>query len=82
MPAKKVVVYIKEGCPYCINAEALLKSRNIKYQRIVYSNLTDKQKTNVMKKTGEYRFYPKILVNNVFIGGYDNLKKNIYTLFL
>ena len=76
MPAKPVVlVYIKEGCPYCINTEALLKSRNIKYQRIVYSNLTDRQKTNVMKKTSNYNYYPKILVNNVFIGGYDDLKK-------
>ena len=75
MPAN-VVVYIKEGCPYCINAEALLKSRSIKYKRIVYANLTDRQKNNVMKKIGsDYRFYPKILVNNVFIGGYDDLKK-------
>jgi glutaredoxin 3 len=73
-----VIVYIKEGCPYCINAEGLLKSRNIKYKRIVYSNLTDRQKTNVMKKIGSnYIYYPKILVNNVFIGGYDDLKKLI-----
>jgi glutaredoxin 3 len=73
-----VIVYIKEGCPYCINAEGLLKSRNIKYKRIVYSNLTDRQKNNVMKKIGSnYIYYPKILVNDVFIGGYDDLKKLI-----
>lgn len=71
-----VVVYIKEGCPYCINAEALLKSRNIKYKRIIYSELTDRQKKNVMKKIGkEYIYYPKIFVNDTFIGGYDDLKK-------
>jgi len=74
----KVVVYIKEGCPYCINAEALLSSRNIKYKRIVYSKLTERQKNNVMKKIGsEYNYLPKIFADDVFIGGYDDLKKLI-----
>ena len=63
-----VKIYYKPDCIFCIMAENLCKSKNIKYEKKHYeefSLVTDKHKIT----------FPKIYVNNELIGGYQEFEK-------
>jgi glutaredoxin 3 len=71
------IIYSKEGCPYCISAKELLKSNRINFKEI---KVTDSNIKKIYKKidtkTNNYRYFPIIFKNNVFIGGFSDLDKN------
>jgi len=75
---KSVFMYTLKGCPSCEKSKKLLDNSNIKYNFEVVS-AEDKNKNNVKFKEKfkiEYKYYPKIIINNNnFIGGFTELKK-------
>lgn len=70
-----VILYTKTTCPYCINAKRLLESKGVAYEEILFPNLSDDEKEALSQKTNGYRTVPQIFINDVFIGGFDQLNK-------
>lgn len=66
----KVKIYIKENCPYCIKAKLLFKKYKLEFDEILIVN--QKERENLVEKTGIMTF-PQIFINNIFIGGCDDL---------
>lgn len=66
MTNKKVVIHTLDNCSYCVMAKLLLKNNTIEYKEIVYTR-------EEIKHTG--KTYPQIYIDEVCIGGYDNLQK-------
>lgn len=69
---KKVKLYTINNCPYCDAAKSLLKSKNFD---VTEFNLTgdEEGKIALLKKTA-HRTFPQIFIDDVFIGGYTELK--------
>jgi glutaredoxin 3 len=68
---KKVTIYSKDYCPYCVKAKRLFDSKGITYSEI---NLEGKIKEAeaLFAKTG-FRTVPQIFIGDECIGGCDDL---------
>lgn len=74
----KVEIYSKTGCPYCSSAKEFLQAYKPKI--IEFTELSEKEQESVQNRikeqTGkEYRTYPKIFIDNKFIGGFSDLQE-------
>ncbi|MFC0633356.1 glutaredoxin 3 [Brevundimonas balnearis] len=67
----EVVIYTKPGCPYCLRAEMLLKSKGVDYQEIVASN--DPAKRAEMNERSGRNTFPQIFIDGKHVGGCDDL---------
>ncbi|MFN3354180.1 MAG: glutaredoxin 3 [Brevundimonas sp.] len=67
----EVVMYTKPGCPYCLRAGMLLKSKGVDYREIVASNDPEKR-AEMMKRSGRNTF-PQIFIDGQHVGGCDDL---------
>ena len=61
---KKIIIHSKNNCIYCHLTEKLLDKYNISYQKIIYHN-NDEYNENAT--------YPRIIINDKLIGGYNDL---------
>lgn len=68
---KKVVVYTWRYCPFCVKAKGLLDRENIQYDEIVIDG-DEEARMKLKKQTGSGSV-PQIFVDDVFIGGCDEL---------
>lgn len=69
----KVVVWSKYNCPYCDQAKALLKSKNIAFEeRKIGDGWT---KEELLEHIPSARTVPQIVINGDVIGGFNDLKK-------
>lgn len=68
---KKVLIYSKDYCPYCVKAKRLLEQKKVPYTEI---NLEGKSEeaTQLFAKTG-FRTVPQIFIGGECIGGCDQL---------
>ena len=66
-----VSIYGEDWCPFCREAKSIM-GKNGKYYRI--SDLSEKERNLLKKKTGEYKFIPIIFVGDKFIGGLEQFK--------
>lgn len=67
----KIIVYHKIGCPYCIKALGLLRSKSKNITEIeAASNPEIRREMN--EKSGRNTF-PQIFIDNKHIGGCDDL---------
>lgn len=64
-------MYTKPGCPYCLRAGMLLKSKGPDYQEIVASNDPEKR-AEMVERSGRNTF-PQIFIDGRHIGGCDDL---------
>lgn len=69
----QVIIYIKEGCLYCMMAKDLLAESKIIYEAIDLGSDLDLRK-KLVEKTKQTTV-PYIFINNKFIGGYNDLLK-------
>ncbi len=69
----QVIIYIKEGCSYCMMAKDLLAESKIIYKAIDLGSDLDLRK-KLVEKTKQTTV-PYIFINNKFIGGYNDLLK-------
>ena len=71
MPAADVVVYVTGYCPYCTRAKALLTKKGAPFREVDVSN-DDAKRAWLAKATG-LRTVPQIFINDVPVGGFDEL---------
>jgi glutaredoxin 3 len=70
---KNVTVYTSPSCPYCVQAKALLKSRNVPFEEILIQ-WDDEAGWEAMKvKSGGMKTVPQIYINDKLVGGYTDL---------
>jgi len=67
----KIDVYTKPFCPYCDRAKSLLERKGADFNEIVASNDAD-LKAEMQKRSGRYT-YPQIFIDDLHVGGCDDL---------
>ncbi len=68
----KVVMYCTEVCPYCVNAERLLKNRGVTAIEKIRIDLLPEQRA-IMEAKSSRRTVPQIFIDERHIGGFDDL---------
>ena len=68
----KVLMYSTAVCPYCIRAEQLLKRKGVQNIEKIRVDLQPELRIAMMEKTGR-RTVPQIYINEVYVGGYDEM---------
>jgi glutaredoxin 3 len=69
---ENVLMYSTGVCPYCDRAERLLKRKGVQQIEKVRVDLHPELRIEMMEKTGR-RTVPQIYINDVYVGGYDDL---------
>ena len=70
-----IEIYSKRTCPYCVDAKALFKEKQVKFTEYDISN-NPKLKEEMITRASGRTTVPQIFINNQHIGGCDDL----YTL--
>ena len=70
----KVDMYSTQVCPYCIQAERLLKLRGVEHVEKVLIDREPARREEMMSRTGR-RTVPQIYIGDTHVGGYDDLSK-------
>ena len=71
----KAIVWSKDQCPYCDQAKALLKSRNIEFEeRNVSQNWTREQ---LLEAVPTARTLPQIFLDDAHVGGFNELRQRL-----
>jgi glutaredoxin 3 len=68
----KVVMYCTAVCPYCINAERLLRSKGVTEIEKIRIDIIPEQRELMETKTGR-RTVPQIYIDETHVGGCDDL---------
>ncbi len=66
-----IVIYTKEVCPYCVKAKNLLRRKGVDFSEIKI--VDEKDKLEMMKKSGGRMTVPQIFINEKHVGGCDDL---------
>jgi glutaredoxin 3 len=69
---KTVEIYTKLNCPYCVKAKMLLDRKNVKYIEI-RADLDPSRIEEMIEKSQGRKTFPQIFINDVPIGGCDDL---------
>ena len=67
-----VWMYATGVCPYCIQAERLLRAKGVGAIDKVRVDLEPARRQEMMQRTGR-RTVPQIYIGDVHVGGYDDL---------
>jgi glutaredoxin 3 len=67
----KIIIYTKDNCPYCRLAKDLLSARKAAYEEVRID--LDESKKEEMLRLSNRRTVPQIFINDLSIGGYDDL---------
>ena len=68
----KIVMYTSAVCPYCMNAERLLRSKGVTEIEKIRVDLQPALREEMMAKTGR-RTVPQIYIGERHVGGFDDL---------
>ncbi len=68
----KITMYATAVCPYCVNAERLLKAKGVTDINKIRIDLQPEQRAEMMQKTGR-RTVPQIYIDDLHVGGFDDL---------
>ena len=71
---KNITIYSSNNCGYCELAKSLLDSLNYQYHEINIQKIPDKRDEMLRKSNGR-RTVPQIFINDLHVGGYDELNK-------
>lgn len=68
----KVEMYYWKTCPFCVRARSLLDSKGVAYEG--YDITGDEEaRAKMIKRTGGPKSVPQIFINDIYIGGCDDL---------
>ena len=67
-----ITMYTTASCPYCVQAERLLRGRGVADIAKVRIDLDPARRQEMMERTGR-RTVPQIYIGAQHIGGYDDL---------
>ena len=70
----KIIVYTSNNCSYCVRAKKLLEQKGLSYEEINIQIQTDQREEMISKSNGK-RTVPQIFINEVHIGGFQELNK-------
>ncbi len=71
---KEILIYSSYNCGYCDRAKKLLEEKSISYREInIQDNPTEREV--MLKKANGRRTVPQIFINEVHIGGFQELHK-------
>jgi len=72
----KAVVWSKDSCPFCVQAKALLKSKDIEFEErnITAGTWTREQ---LLEAVPNARTLPQIFLNDKLVGGFTELRKHL-----
>lgn len=65
-------MYATGWCPYCIQAERLLRAKGVQEINKIRVDLEPELRQKMMQLTGR-RTVPQIYIGEVHVGGYDDL---------
>lgn len=68
----RVLMYASAVCPYCIQAEQLLRARGVVAIEKVRVDLEPARRVEMMEKTAR-RTVPQIFIGDTHVGGCDDL---------
>ena len=71
---KKVEIYSRSNCSYCVMAMNFFDSKGIKYD--VYSTDDPKIFEEMLERNPQARTVPQIFIDDKLIGGYTDLVEN------
>ncbi len=71
----KAIVWSKDACPFCVQAKALLESRGIEYEERNVSH--DWSKQQLLEAVPTARTLPQIFLDDQYVGGFQELKKQL-----
>lgn len=69
----QVIMYTTATCPYCVNAERLLRTKGVMEIDKVRVDLEPQKRAEMMEKTGR-RTVPQIWIGERHVGGFDDLR--------
>ena len=70
--AAPVTMYATAVCPYCVQAERLLRAKGVQEIAKVRVDLDPARRVEMVQKTGR-RTVPQIWIGDTHVGGYDDL---------
>ena len=71
---KEILIYSSYNCGYCDRAKKLLEEKSISYREInIQDNPTEREV--MLKKANGRRTVPQIFINELHIGGFQELHK-------
>ena len=70
----KIKMYTSNYCPYCMNAERLLKNKGFDIHEKVFVDQDPMILKNMIELTGK-RTVPQIFIEDHYIGGFDDLRE-------
>lgn len=68
-----VIIYTLANCPYCTQAKKLLNDKKVVYKEIAVENFTAEERDALAEKARGRRTVPQIFIDNIHIGGRDDL---------
>jgi glutaredoxin 3 len=68
----RITMYATAVCPYCIQAERLLKAKGVVEIDKVRVDVDSSLRDEMMRRTGR-RTVPQIYIDDFHVGGYDDL---------
>lgn len=72
MPAPKVEMYTKWGCPYCVRAKALLTKKGVAFEEYDITMGGPRRAEMMERAPGAYTV-PQIFIDDRSVGGSDDL---------
>ncbi|MBC3767303.1 glutaredoxin family protein [Neptunicella marina] len=69
----KVEIYTRPGCGYCALAKQLLNKRMLEFTE--YDVYADPVRKDELARRVRYQTYPQIFINDLPVGGYDDLAR-------
>ncbi|MEP6656958.1 MAG: glutaredoxin 3 [Betaproteobacteria bacterium] len=72
MTAPSITMYATGVCPFCTQAERLLRARGVQEIIKVRVDLEPSMRHKMMQETGR-RTVPQIWIGDLHVGGYDDL---------
>lgn len=74
----KIEIYTSHTCPYCVKAKRLLQMLKLNYTEHDVDESFDEMCKTLSEKFGRsVSTVPQIIINDKYVGGYDDLE-NLY----
>jgi glutaredoxin 3 len=70
----KTVIYTTSSCGYCVRAKSLLEKKQIHFEEVDVTYDLEKRHS-MMEKSGGRMTVPQIFIDEIHVGGYDDLYK-------
>ncbi len=69
---QNVKMYTTAGCPYCVQAKRILKSKGVELIEEIRIDTNPTERSAMMERTGR-RTVPQIFIGDTHVGGCDDL---------